>query len=93
MATLGMILTAIGGIMAVVGGIWVIVLAFRSSILWGLLSLFISPVAIYFAIKNWAIAKRPFLIEIAGVVIMIIGIALSSTGMTGAEAAALVRPL
>ena len=84
MDMLGMILTAIGGIMAVVGGVWIIVLAFRKSIVWGLLCLFISPVAILFAIQNWAIAKRPFLIEIAGVVIMIVGIALSGSAMTAA---------
>ena len=84
MATLGMILTAIGGVMAVVGGVWVIVLAFRKSVMWGLLCLFVSPVAIYFAIKNWDIAKRPFLIEIAGIVLLFIGIALSGTAMTAA---------
>jgi hypothetical protein len=87
MAILGMILMAAGGIATVVGGIWLIVLAFRKSILWGLGSLFISPIAIVFAIMNWSIAKRPFLIEIAGVVVLFIGMALSGAGMSAGEAA------
>ena len=83
---------ALGGIMAVVGGIWLIVLAFRKSVLWGLLCLFISPASIVFAIQNWAISQRPFLIEIAGVVVLFIGMALSGMGMA-AEAASLAAAL
>lgn len=86
-----MVLTAVGSIAAAVGGIWLIVLAFRKSVAWGLLCLFISPVAIVFAIQNWAIAKRPFLIEIGGVVILIIGSVLMGMGLS-ADMAALVVP-
>ena len=82
MGTLAVILYAVGAILAAVGGIWVLVLAFRKSLVWGLLCLFISPIAIVFAIQNWAIAKRPFMIEIVGIVILIVGSIVGASSMS-----------
>jgi hypothetical protein len=82
---LGTLLYVVGIVLSLIGGIWILVLAFRKSILWGLLCLFISPIAIVFAIQNWAIAKRPFLIEIAGVVLLILGAIVQ--GMAASSAA------
>jgi len=48
---------------AFVGYIWLVVVAFKHSLLWGFLVLFLSPItAPIFAIKNWEDAKRPFLV-------------------------------
>lgn len=57
-----------------VGGIWLLVVAFKTSVWWGLGSLLIPFVAIVFAIMHWQAAKTPFLIYIVGVVLCVIGV-------------------
>jgi hypothetical protein len=89
MGMLGVILLGIGGIVALVGWVMLIIQAFRKSALWGIGSILISPVALVFAIMNWQTAKRPFLIEIAGVVLIILGSVLGGMGMNTGEASAL----
>ncbi len=74
---MGIILTLLGLVAALAGGIWIIVLTFRTSILWGLASLLIPVVALIFSIMHWEDAKRPFLIYVAGIVLMIVGAVLS----------------
>ena len=76
MGTLGLVLFVVGLIISLVGGIWLLVEAFKTSILWGLGSLFVPFVSIVFAIKYWGRAGRPFLISLAGAVLMIIGSAM-----------------
>jgi hypothetical protein len=63
----------LGLVVALVGAIWLIVLAFQKSVLWGLGSLFVPFVSLIFAVMNWDVAKRPFLIQVAGVVLLVIG--------------------
>ena len=65
-------LLIVGMIMSLVGGIWLLVVAFKESIWWGLGSLLIGPVALVFAIVHWQVAKKPFLISLAGGVLCII---------------------
>ena len=43
-----------------IGGIGFLIAAFRTSILWGLAVLLISPVAIVYLIVHWQDAKGPF---------------------------------
>lgn len=71
---MGMALYLLGALVAFVGGIWIVVNAFKKSVLWGLGALFVPFVSLIFAIMNWEQNKKPFLIAIAGVVIMIIGV-------------------
>jgi hypothetical protein len=50
---------------AFVGWIWLVVVAFKQKPLWGILVLLLSPfAAIFFAVKHWEEAKKPFLIHI-----------------------------
>jgi hypothetical protein len=72
MSTLGMILNLIGGLIGLAGGIWLIVVAFKESILWGILC-FIPCVNIIFALTHWEKAKKPFLV-------LLVGAALASVG-------------
>ena len=65
-------LLAVGGLILLVGGIWLLVLAFKESVLWGLGSLFIPFVAIIFAATHWEVAKNPFLLYLLGVVLVIV---------------------
>jgi len=70
---IGMLLSGLGLLLAVVGGIWLLVLAFKKSLVWGLASFFIGPVLLVFAIMHWEVSKKPFLIWLAGFVLIIIG--------------------
>jgi hypothetical protein len=72
----------IGGIVLGVGWIWFLVTAFRESTSQGLLCL-IPFYAIYYAIKRWSDAKKPFLTYLVGVVVLIVGLAGSCTQITG----------
>lgn len=56
----------------IIGGIGLLLASFRTSILWGLAVLFISPVAIIYIIVHWQDAKGPFKIQIFGLIIMAI---------------------
>ncbi|MEM8534375.1 MAG: hypothetical protein AAGF95_26245 [Chloroflexota bacterium] len=62
----------IGSLITLVGVIWLLVLAFRRHILWGLGSFFIPLVIIVFAIKFWATAQVPFVLYIMGSITMIL---------------------
>ena len=80
MAILGMLLVGIGWLTAAVGGIWILVLAFQKSVVWGLGCFFVPFVVIIFAIQNWGEAKRPFLIQIGGIALAMLGMAIAAAG-------------
>jgi hypothetical protein len=63
----------LGGIIALVGGIWLLVVAFKQSVWWGLGSLIVPFVGLIFAIMNWQIAKTPFLVYVGGIILCVIG--------------------
>jgi thiol:disulfide interchange protein len=76
----------LGLLVALVGAIWLIVLAFKESILWGLGSLLIPFVSLIFAITHWDRAKTPFLIQVGGVVLLVLSVMMG--GLPGHPAAA-----
>lgn len=56
------ILLLLLGFITFISYIWLVVAAFKKSVLWGFLVLFLSPVtAIIFGILHWKDAKKPFL--------------------------------
>jgi hypothetical protein len=63
----------LGAVLALVGAIWLLVVAFKKSVWWGLGSFFIPFVNVIFAIMNWQVSKTPFLIMIGGIVLCVIG--------------------
>jgi hypothetical protein len=65
-------LLIVGGILSIVGGIWLLVVAFKESVWWGLGSFFIPFVGLVFAIMHWQVAKKPFLISLAGAVLLVV---------------------
>ena len=60
----------IGGIIGVIAmlisWIWVVVIAFRESIGWGIGSLLLNPIALIYALMNRDRCKRPLLLFSAG---------------------------
>jgi hypothetical protein len=71
----------LGMILAVVGGIWLLVVAFQESVWWGLGSLLLPFVSLIFVIMHWQVSKKPFLISLAGGVLLGIAAAMAPHGV------------
>ncbi|MGY8770298.1 MAG: hypothetical protein ACKVH8_17920 [Pirellulales bacterium] len=80
MAFLGGLLSLVGSIACLVGVIWIIVIAFKESVLWGLGCLFVPFVVLIFAIMNWDSASKPALIVIGGIGLSVMGGVLAALG-------------
>ena len=65
-----LLFVALGLLALVIGGVWALVQAFRESILWGLGCILFSPVALVFLVLHWAEAKRPFFLQLAGLILL-----------------------
>lgn len=59
--------------MLLIGGIGTLIAAFSTSVWWGLGCLLISPVSLVFLILHWDVAKNPFFLQVAGLVLMLLG--------------------
>ena len=57
--------------MGVVGWFWLVVVAFRTGFLWGLGCIFFPIVELVYVCLHWDEAKRPFLLEIIGIAILV----------------------
>jgi hypothetical protein len=77
---LGMALAGLAGIGMLVFMIQILILAFKTSIGWGLGSLLIPFVILVFTIKYWDQAKTPFLRWLACLPVYLIGFALMAFG-------------
>jgi len=56
----------IGIALAVVGYLWIIVLAFRTGLLWGLACLLLPPVGLIYCILNFRETWKPLVVSIVG---------------------------
>lgn len=66
------LLFSLGVLISLVGYIWLTVVGFKRNVVWGLLVLLFSPVsAIIFAATNWYEAKKPFLVYLVSMIMMI----------------------
>jgi hypothetical protein len=70
---MGTAILVVGLIIMLVGGIWILVNAFKTSIWWGLGSLFVPFVSLIFVIMNWQDNKKPFFISLIGAAIYGVG--------------------
>jgi hypothetical protein len=73
---MGTVLVIIGIAVCLTGSIWLLVEAFKESLLWGLGSLFVPLVSLIFVIMFWNRAGKPFLLYLAGMVPLAIGLAM-----------------
>lgn len=73
---MGVVILVIGAIIALVGGFMLLIEAFRESVLWGIGSLLFNPVSLIFLILHWDVAKKPFFIQLGGLAIAFVGVAL-----------------
>ncbi len=68
-----MLLIYLGWVIVILGGIGFLISAFQTSILWGLGCLILSPVSLIFLILYWHDAKNPFLLQLMGISIVLLG--------------------
>lgn len=79
MEIVGLILITIGAIIALIYGIQLIILAFKTSIPWGLGYIFVPFVSLIFIIMHWEDAKRPFLKGLICIPFYLIGFMMAGT--------------
>ncbi len=58
------------GIISVISFIWVVVIAFKEDVIWGLGCLFIPLIIIVFGIMHWDKCKKPFLVYVVTSIIL-----------------------
>ena len=63
----------VGAVIALIYGIQLIILAFQTSVLWGLGYLFVPFVALIFVAMNWDQTKSPFLRSLLAIPFYIAG--------------------
>lgn len=73
MGLIGLALLLIGVLAMFIFGIWMLVLAFKDSILLGVLSLIIPFVIIYAVVKTWPASKTPLIGYLVGMAITFLG--------------------
>ena len=69
-------LTIIGFLLALGGGFAIIVVAFRESFWWGIGCILLWPVQAIFTIIAWRMTWKPFLVQLAGWGLVLLGGAL-----------------
>jgi len=68
---MGIVLLVLGIGCCVVGGIWLLITAFQESVGWGVACLLLPIVGLIFVFLHWEDAKKPFLISVAGNLLLI----------------------
>ena len=63
----------LGIALLILGGIGALMVAFKTSILWGLGCLLIAPVSLIFLILHWDVAKNPFFLQLIGLALAFVG--------------------
>ena len=57
----------------IIGGILFLIEAFKTSLLWGFGCVFLTPVTIFYLVLHWGNAKKPFAIQLVGLLVLIAG--------------------
>jgi hypothetical protein len=64
-------LLIIGAVISLIGGVWLLIIAFKDNIWWGLGSLLVPLVSLIFVITHWEVSKRPFFVQLIGAAFII----------------------
>jgi hypothetical protein len=76
MGVLGWALIGLAGLAMLVFSVQILIMAFKTSMGWGLASLLVPFAALVFVIKHWDQAKTPFLRTLACIPVYLVGFAL-----------------
>ena len=78
-----LVLYGVGGLISLGGTVWLVVRAFQTSVGWGLAVFFLPFANIVFAVKHWSFAKKPFLLSLAGVAVVIVALVVGVSAGVG----------
>ena len=68
---MGIIVQFFGLGIFIIGGILFLIEAFKTSLLWGLGCVFLTPVTIFYLAFHWGAAEKPFAIQLVGLLVLI----------------------
>lgn len=68
-----MFLMYLGFVIIFIGAIGFLIAAFKTSLLWGLGCLLLSPISLVFLVLYWQDAKNPFFLQLIGIFIVFLG--------------------
>lgn len=69
-------LLILGGLLLIIAGlVWLVILAFGTSLLWGLGSLF-PPITLVYLVRYWRVARKAVLLGGLGIIPLVVGLAL-----------------
>lgn len=77
----GTALVLLGLALVLVGELLFLVAAFRESLGWGLLLLFVPPLALLFLILHWSKAKAGFVLQLWGIACVVLGAWVGHSGL------------
>lgn len=80
METLGSVVMLLGGGVMLLAQLWVLVAAFKKSIVWGLLVLFLPFVSLIFIVLYFGDMKFPVMMYVIGIVLALAGGGMVSRG-------------
>lgn len=80
MVLLGSVFFLVSTLIGTVGSIWLLVVAFRTNVVWGLACLFIPFAFFVFVAKYWSEAGKPFVIMVCSIPSQVLGIVLLIAG-------------
>ncbi len=91
MGFVALLLLGLGVLASLIGGVLLLVAAFRQHVGWGLATLFVPFAGLVFVAMHWTEARRGFLLQVMGLVILAVGMfaALDGTSSPRARIAAL----
>jgi len=73
----GALIILLGIIIGIFGELMLLIAAFRESIWWGLACLCLPFISFFFLIVHWPKARRPFFLQLFGLVVIIVGAIIS----------------
>ena len=72
---IGAVAIGIGTILSIIGSIWLLILAFREGMAWGLAAMFVPFVMLIFTVMYFRETWQPFVLNSLGFVITMMGMA------------------
>ncbi|MBZ5637384.1 MAG: hypothetical protein LAO51_01360 [Acidobacteriia bacterium] len=91
MLGLGIFLVVVAAVVSLAGTVMFAIAAFRVSLMWGFLVLLVPFAGLVFLVKFWPLAKRGFLVGLAGSGIAVAGYLVLSIGIASAAKAQLAK--
>lgn len=59
-----------GGLLVLIGWIWLVVMGFKTELVWGLIALLLGPLgALVFGIVKWPMTQTPLILMVVGLIL------------------------